>query len=128
KDRKCVIFPEGRITVTGSLMKVYEGPGLIADKSDAMVLPVRLDGAQYTPFSRLRGKVRIQWFPKITLEMLEPHTFHVDDELKGRKRRVAIGNQLYDLMSEMLFDTSHWKRPLLETVLDCMHIHGGGHI
>lgn len=128
KDRKCVIFPEGRITVTGSLMKVYEGPGLIADKSNAMVLPVRIDGAQYTPFSRLRGKIRIRWFPQITLHMLPPHHFHVNDELKGRKRREAISNQLFDLMSEMLFDTSRWHKPLLHTVLDCMHIHGGNHI
>ena len=39
KDRKCVIFPEGRITVTGSLMKVYEGPGLIADKEFSPLSP-----------------------------------------------------------------------------------------
>lgn len=128
RDRKCVIFPEGRITVTGSLMKVYEGPGLIADKSGAKVLPVHIEGAQYTPFSRLRGKVRLRWFPKITLEMLPPRDFVVDEALKGRKRRVAIGNELYDLMSEMLFDTSNWERPLLQTVLDAMHIHGGRHI
>jgi acyl-[acyl-carrier-protein]-phospholipid O-acyltransferase/long-chain-fatty-acid--[acyl-carrier-protein] ligase len=128
KDRKCVIFPEGRITVTGSLMKVYEGPGMIADKSNAMVLPVRIDGAQYTPFSRLRGKVRIHWFPQITLHMLPPHHFHVDENLKGRQRREAISNHLFDLMSEMLFDTSRWHKPLLHTVIDCMHIHGGNHV
>ena len=48
KGRKIVIFPEGRITVTGTLMKVYEGPGAIAQMADAKVLPVRIDGAQFS--------------------------------------------------------------------------------
>ena len=64
EDRHCVVFPEGRITVTGALMKIYEGPGMVADKSDAMLIPVRIDGAQYTPFSRLRGKIRLAAVPK----------------------------------------------------------------
>jgi len=42
-------FSEGCITVTGSLMKIYQGPGLITDKTGAMILPVRIDGIQYSP-------------------------------------------------------------------------------
>ncbi len=45
-------------------MKVYEGPGAIAQMADAKVLPVRIDGAQYSIFSSMRGKLRLRWFPK----------------------------------------------------------------
>jgi acyl-[acyl-carrier-protein]-phospholipid O-acyltransferase/long-chain-fatty-acid--[acyl-carrier-protein] ligase len=75
-----VIFPEGRITVTGALMKVFDGPGMVADKADAPIIPIRLDGPQYTPFSRLRGTLRLRWFPKITITVLPPRSFHVEGE------------------------------------------------
>jgi acyl-[acyl-carrier-protein]-phospholipid O-acyltransferase/long-chain-fatty-acid--[acyl-carrier-protein] ligase len=108
--RRCVIFPEGRITVTGALMKIYEGPGMIADKADAQILPLRIDGAQYTPFSRSRGKLRLRWFPKITLTILPPRRVAVDPGLKGRVRRQAIGLQLYDVMTTMVFETCDYQR------------------
>ncbi len=128
KDQVCVIFPEGRITVTGSLMKIYEGPGMIADKAKARVLPVRIDGAQYTPFSHLKGKVRIRWFPKITLTILEPKSFVIDPSVKGRERRHVASMKLYDLMSDMVFDSSDRHKTLFESLLDQVHLHGRKHV
>ncbi len=121
-----VIFPEGRITVTGSLMKIYDGAAMIADKSDAMVVPVRIDGPERTIFSRLtRTQVRRRMFPKIKVTILEPVKLNVDPELKGRKRRLAAGAALYDIMSNLIFRTTSTDRTVIEAVIEAAKIHGG---
>jgi acyl-[acyl-carrier-protein]-phospholipid O-acyltransferase/long-chain-fatty-acid--[acyl-carrier-protein] ligase len=125
--RQCVIFPEGRLNVTGgALMKVYDGPALIADKGDAQVLPVRIDGVEFTAFSRLRGRLRRRWFPKITITLYEPRRLAIPVELRGRARRQRAGLVLYDLMSEMMA-----RRPspptLFSALLDARLAHGGHH-
>jgi acyl-[acyl-carrier-protein]-phospholipid O-acyltransferase/long-chain-fatty-acid--[acyl-carrier-protein] ligase len=128
QDQRAAIFPEGRITVTGSLMKIYPGPGLVADKSGAMVLPVRIDGAQYTPFSRLRGRIRLRWFPPITLTILPPRRLQIPADIRGRERRRAAGKLLADLMTEMMFATSNYRRTVFGALLDARRVHGGGHV
>jgi acyl-[acyl-carrier-protein]-phospholipid O-acyltransferase/long-chain-fatty-acid--[acyl-carrier-protein] ligase len=128
RNNKAIIFPEGRITVTGSLMKVYQGPGLVADRSGAALLPLRIDGAQYTPFSRLRGGERLRWFPHITLTILPPRRFVLAEELKGRARRNAAGQMLADLMTEMMFATSNYRRTVFQSLIDARRSHGGRRI
>jgi acyl-[acyl-carrier-protein]-phospholipid O-acyltransferase/long-chain-fatty-acid--[acyl-carrier-protein] ligase len=120
-----VIFPEGRLTVTGSLMKVYDGAGLIADKSGAKVVPVRIDGLEATPFSRLSlSQVQRRWFPKVTVTVLEPVSLAVAPELKGRHRRQAAGAALYEVMSELVFRTTSTDRTVLGAVIEAARVHG----
>jgi acyl-[acyl-carrier-protein]-phospholipid O-acyltransferase/long-chain-fatty-acid--[acyl-carrier-protein] ligase len=128
QNQKIMIFPEGRLTMTGSLMKIYEGPGMIADKSGAMILPVRIDGAQYSPFSRLKGKVRIRMFPKIALTFLPPRKFDLPEGVLGRRRRALASAQLYDLMSQMIFDSSSIDTTLMKNLLEARRVHGSKHI
>jgi len=123
-----VIFPEGRITVTGALMKVYEGSGMVADKSEAHILPVRIDGAQYTPFSRLKGKIRTRWFPKIKLTILEPRKIDIPDNIKGAARRNVAGTQMYDMMALMMFQASNYRTTLFQSLLDAKAAHGASHV
>lgn len=127
KDRRCVIFPEGRLTVTGALMKIYEGPGLIADKSDAKLLPIRIEGAQYTAFSRLKGKVRIRWAPTITLTIFPAQSLGVPPEIKGRKRRQQVSDKLYDVMTEAMFAGSDYQQTLFTSLVDARSMHGRRH-
>lgn len=124
EGRTLVIFPEGRISVTGALMKIFDGPGMVADKSQAPIIPVRIDGAQYTPFSRLRGKLRLRMFPKIRLTVLPARHFAIEGEMSARARRAIAGRQLYDVMSDMIFETSRTDLTLFDALLDARKIHG----
>lgn len=128
EDRQIVIFPEGRLTSTGSLMKIYDGPGLIADKAEAMILPVRIDGAQYTGFARLRGKMPFRHFPKITITFLEPVSFKIPEEMKGRTRRAASARQLYDVMEDMMLRTTDREQTLWQALEKARMMQGGDFI
>jgi acyl-[acyl-carrier-protein]-phospholipid O-acyltransferase/long-chain-fatty-acid--[acyl-carrier-protein] ligase len=120
-----IIFPEGRLTVTGSLMKVYDGAGLIADKTDAFVVPVRLEGLDATPFTRLsKAQVRRRWFPKVTVTVLEPVKLSVDPALKGKHRRLAAGAALYEIMSNLVYRTTSIERTVVEALIEAAEIHG----
>ncbi|MGU3536304.1 acyl-[ACP]--phospholipid O-acyltransferase [Methylobacterium sp. A54F] len=122
-----IIFPEGRLTVTGSLMKVYDGAGLIADKSGAMVVPVKIEGLEQTAFSRLsRAQVRRRWWPKVTVTVLEPVRLTVDPALKGKARRQAAGAALYGIMSDLVFRTSDIDRGVMAALCEAGARYGWG--
>ena len=128
QDKRSVIFPEGRITVTGTLMKIYDGPGLIALKSGAMVLPIRIDGAQYSIFSRLKDVERQQLFPKIKLTILPPQKIELDDSIVGRAKRIEAGKILKKIMTDMIYSTSDNHMTIMDKLLNARSIHGSGQV
>ncbi len=127
-DTRTVIFPEGRISVTGALMKVYDGTGMVADKTQATILPIRIAGAQYTYFSKLHKIVRLRLFPQISIHISTPTRISAPEKLKGKERRAYCGHLLADIMSTMMFETSHYRQPIFSSLLNARKIHGGQHI
>lgn len=103
--RCCVIFAEGRITENGGLMKIYEAPGLVADKSGAPIVPVWINGPQYGYFSKTKGKLPHRPLPKIQINVRKPVKFKLKDEL--RRQRDHISNEVYMIMRDMSFDASY---------------------
>jgi len=124
----CVIFPEGRITTTGTLMKVYEGPAVIAERTKAALVLVRIEGVQFTPFSRLAGKVRRRPFPKIRLHVLPGRRLTTPAGTTGRPRRLALRRALGDEMVTAMFATARVDTTLFEALADARRDHGGRHV
>ena len=114
-----VIFPEGRLTVTGGLMKVYDGTAMIADKADAVIVPVRIDGFERSTWSYMRrSQIKKSWFPKVTVTILPPRRLEIDPALKGKVRRQAAGLALQDIMVDTVVETADIDRTLFEAVVD----------
>jgi acyl-[acyl-carrier-protein]-phospholipid O-acyltransferase / long-chain-fatty-acid--[acyl-carrier-protein] ligase len=112
-----VIFPEGRITVSGSLMKVYDGTAMIADKADAVVVPIRIEGAQRSHLSYLNGsQIKRSWFPRVTVTILPPVKLPVDPSLKGKARRNAAGAALQDVMIDAMVKNAMLDHTLFEAL------------
>ena len=121
--RPVVIFPEGRITDTGCLMKVYDGPAFVAVKTQANIVPVRLNGSSRTYFSRLSGEHPRQIFPRITISVLPARRIEPPHDASAKDRHHHAGDAMRRLMQEMLFVTQP-VHPLFDTLLDCARIFG----
>ena len=120
--RPVVIFPEGRITLTGALMKVYDGPAFVASKTGATLLPIRLDGLSRSYFSKMTTMPR-KLFPKVSLTVLPPTTLPVPEAPTAKARRHKAGEALRRLMQEMaLARPSH--RTLYGTLCHAIRLHG----
>lgn len=114
-----VIFPEGRLTVTGGLMKVYDGTAMIADKADAIVIPVRIDGPERSHFGYLnRYQAKKVWFPKTTVTILPPVKLTVADALRGKMRRQAAGMALQDIMVDAAVKTANIDQTLFSALVE----------
>ena len=112
-----VIFPEGRITKTGSLMKVYDGAAFVAAKTGAVIVPVRIDGAARSYFGRLAGVYPRKLFPKVTIAIRPRRSIPMPDLPSAKQRRRRSGELLREILLDMLVATRP-QRTLFDAFLD----------
>lgn len=118
-----LIFPEGRITTTGSMMKVYDGPAFLAARTGAQVVAVHIHGPVFSKFSRMKGDFPRRWFPRIRLSIRAARTIAMPPGRTPRIRRHAAAEHLRRLMQESAA-LSDPPRTLFTAFLDAVRIQG----
>ena len=102
-------------------MKIYDGTAMIADKTDALIVPVRIEGAERSTLSYLmQGQIKKALFPRIRLTVQKPVKLAVDPSLRGKHRRRAAGAALQDIMTEVAVSTMIGDKTLFSALSDAM--------
>jgi acyl-[acyl-carrier-protein]-phospholipid O-acyltransferase/long-chain-fatty-acid--[acyl-carrier-protein] ligase len=99
---KLVLFPEGRLSRTGSLMKLFDGTGFLIFKTQARVITCYLRGTHRILFSP--NPNHKQWFPRVSAHfsaVLTPPRF---DGMRAFGARAKLTRWLYDAMTRQRFD------------------------
>jgi acyl-[acyl-carrier-protein]-phospholipid O-acyltransferase/long-chain-fatty-acid--[acyl-carrier-protein] ligase len=120
---KLVIFPEGRLSRTGSLMKLFDGTGFLLLKTNAKVITCYVRGASRLPFST--NPNRKQWFPRVAAHfggVLTPPKFEGISAMRARQK---LTHWLHDMMVRQQFEIELAACPanvpaaILETARRC---------
>ncbi|MFI4917981.1 MAG: AMP-binding protein [Legionellales bacterium] len=114
--KRCVIFPQGLAGQNEVSLKVFDGPGVVVQKAGAEVIPIRIDGAQYSIFSICKDQHRIRLFPKITLHILPPQVFVQAEH--GAVDRYAVSMRLFRLFSELSFANRFQPKSLFAALIE----------
>ncbi len=125
KGRKVMVFPEGRISLTGKIMQIFDGAAMIAAKAGAKLLPVRINGAQYSTLSYVQDKFYTKKFPKIDIHILPSCTFEVP---LNKSSRTLASKQLYELMVNMAINTTSTNQTLFEALIESSKNNNKKHI
>jgi acyl-[acyl-carrier-protein]-phospholipid O-acyltransferase/long-chain-fatty-acid--[acyl-carrier-protein] ligase len=98
---RLVLFAEGRISRTGTLMKLFEGTGFLLHKTQAKVITAYLRGAHRVVASPNPDKK--SWFPEVTAHFSQVMVPPLVEHLGTSQARAILTTWLRDRMVDQQF-------------------------
>ena len=123
---RLVLFPEGRISDTGTLMKLFDGTGFLLHKTGARVITAYLRGAHRLPFSPNRDRKRL--CPRVSVHFGAPLTPPRIQQGTTAEARDRLSDWLRDEMVGQQFRTEMAFGPanVPEAIRAAARLHPGG--
>ena len=122
---RLVLFAEGRLSRTGTLMKLFDGTGFLIFKTGAKVITAYLRGAGCLPFSPNPGWKKC--FPKVTAHFSATLTAPGLGDISTGRARTLLTNWLRDQMVRQQFEVemAFGAPNVLSAVAEIAHKHPG---
>ena len=125
KGKSYMVFPEGRLSQTGGLMKIEDGIGMIVQNTRVAVLPLHVKGAELSKFSYIRDKMHSRWFPRIELAVCRPRRLSVKIEGAASQVRKKISEEIFRILTEAHFEGRFRATTIFERLIEAVRTYGG---
>ena len=118
KGGRLVLFPEGRLTLTARMMKLFDGTGFLIHKTKARVITCHLRNAVRVPAVRHDGWTR--WFPEVSAHFSEVLSAPDLAHQPNSAARARITRWLRDAMVHQQFqaEMDFGARDVLEAIAE----------
>lgn len=124
-----VLFPEGRITTTGNLMKIYSGIGFVVLKTGALVQPIIFLGLERSKLSRLQAKIKTRWFPAVTIYVCPQEQLSVTAGKSFRLQKKELSDRILARLQQAMLQARQYQDTytnLFDKLLSAGQTHGMG--
>ncbi len=121
-----VVFPQGRVTTTGSAMKLYPSVAVIAGRAAVPVVPVSLGGLLYSRYGRVSGSFAKRLFPRVSIRIGAPTRMPASGGGATREKRRNAAEALNAVLARAVLD-SRERQTVYEALLDAVTTFGRGH-
>ncbi|MCC6232204.1 MAG: AMP-binding protein [Verrucomicrobiales bacterium] len=123
KGGRLVLFPEGRLSHTGNLMKLFDGTGFLIFKTRARVITAYLRGALRVPFSPHPGwhRLRTPVSAHFSEALVAPHPTHLSTTEARSHLTAWLRTQMVRQQFEV--EMQHGPNHLLNAIVETARLH-----
>lgn len=120
--RPVVVFPQDRMTTTGSTMKIYGAAALIAARAGADIVPLYIQGTLHSRWAATSNRWPHRCFPRVTLQV-QPSTRLPSRAGAGGVRRRQLSDDLLRILQQSMADAAP-RRALFDALIDATDHYG----
>lgn len=120
--RPVVVFPQDRVTTTGSTMKIYGAVAVIAARADADIVPLRIEGTLQSRWAATSHRWPRRLFPRVTLAV-QPSTRFPARSGTGGARRRQLSEDLLRILQQSMANAAP-RRTLFDALVDAAALYG----
>ncbi len=124
ENSHCLVFHDRQFVTDPSFMKIFEATAFIVTKTKAKLLPIIIDGAQFSPFSYFHHTAKLFTFPKITLKILPIQEVEEIKDGSKKEYRKLLASRLHSIMTELSYKGHNLDVSILESLVRSIKVIG----